>query len=286
MDKKKKEGIIKCIAATGAAILFMVVVLCAMEYDKGNEENYDIVCLGDSNFGSNRTETGTVNLLEQKTGKRILNGAFGGSMMQNLYSSKTAYQSALSMHNLAIAICNHNFGVQKSAIKTLERTDYVGYFSATLEELSNVDFNRVEILIIEHCVNDYMMGTPIKNGVDAYDVNTFTGALRNIITMIKEKYTDLRIILVTPAYCAPIKTDGLNYFCDEYAYDVYYLEDYVNAELEVAKEMEVEIIDLYHGMDIHAGNYMDYLHDGLHYNDKGRELVSDIIADYLMGEEK
>ena len=149
-----------------------------------------------------------------------------------------------------------------------------------------MDFNRVEILIIEHGVNDYMMGTPIKNGVDAYDVNTFTGALRNIITMIKEKYTDLRIILVTPAYCAPIKTDGLNYFCDEYAYDVYYLEDYVNAELEVAKEMEVEIIDLYHGMDIHAGNYMDYLHDGLHYNDKGRELVSDIIADYLMGEEK
>ena len=286
MDKKKLEKIIKCVAAVAALFMFVVAVVWTMDYDKGTDDTYDVVFMGDSNLGNTRNETGIVPLLEKKTGKKILNGSFGGSMMKSLYGKKTEYQSSLSMYNMAVSICNRNFGMQKSAIDTLARTDYIGYFSETMDKLSEVDFDTVEILIIEHGVNDFLAGTPIKNDEDLYDINTFSGTLRTIVVMLREEYPDLRLILVTPSYCAPLRIDGLNYPCDKYAYGGGYLEEYVNAELEVAQELDVEIIDVYHGIDMDETNFSTYLYDGLHYNEAGREAVADMIADYLLGEAK
>ncbi len=284
MDKRKLNGLLKCIAAATAFVLFALVVVWTKDYDKGTDDSYDIVFLGDSNFDNVRDESGITSMVANKLEKKVLNGAFGGSMMGTSYQKKTEYQSALSMYNLAISICNRNFGVQKSAIDTLARRDYAGQYQNTLDMLSKVDFDTVEILVIEHGVNDYLAGTTIKNGVDAYDTDTFCGTLRTIITMLREEYPSLRIVLVTPAYCAPVRADGTAYPCDENTYGGSYLEAYVNAELEVAKELGVEIIDLYHGIDINADNFSEYLYDGLHYNDEGRKIVADIIADYLLGE--
>ena len=63
-----------------------------------------------------------------------------------------------------------------------------------------------------------------------------------------------------------------------------YLEDYVNAEIQVAREMNVEVIDLYHEININEDNFSTYLYDGLHFTDYGRQVVADILADYLLGE--
>ena len=286
MDKKKLNRIIKCMAAIVAMVLFVIVVVWTKEYGRGTDDTYQVVCLGDSNLANDRNETGTVSQLEEKINKKVLNASFGGSTMGNLYEKKTEYQSALSMYNLALSICNGNFGVQKSAIDTLSRTDSVDHFPDTLEKLSVVDFEAVEILIIEHGVNDYLSGTPIRNGKDLYDSKTFTGALRSSVTMIREAYPNLRIVLVTPAYCAPRKAEDVHFPCDENNYGGGYLEEYVNAELELAEELGVEIIDLYHGIDMHSDNFEDYLYDGLHFNEEGRKLMAEIIANYLLGEEE
>lgn len=286
MDKKRLDVIIKCVAAIVAMVLFVIVVVWTKEYARGTDDTYQVVCMGDSNLANTRNATGVVPQLEQNINMTVLNASFGGSTMGNLYEKKTEYQSALSMYNLALSICNGNFGVQKSAIDTLSRTDYVDHFPDTLEKLSVVDFETVEILIIEHGVNDYLSGTPIRNGKDLYDSKTFTGALRSSVTMIKEAYPNLRIVLVTPAYCAPRKSEGVYLPCDENNYGGGYLEEYVNAELELAEELGVEIIDLYHGIDMHSDNFEDYLYDGLHFNEEGRELMAEIIANYLLGEEE
>lgn len=284
MDKKTLDRIIKCIAAVGALVLFCVMVFCAANYDKGTDATYDIVCLGDSNFGNNQDETGIVALLSEKIGKTALNGAFGGSMMTNRQGMKTEYQSALSMYNLAIAICNRNFGVQKAAIDTIARRDNLGYFEQTLEKLSKVDFEKVEILVIEHGINDYMLGTPIKNGIELYDTSTYIGTIRSVVEMLRKEYPNLRIILITPAYCAPLMADGQLHYCDKYTYGGGYLEDYVNAELEVARELGVEIVDIYHGMGMNSENCHTYLEDSLHLNEYGRKIAADMIANCILGE--
>lgn len=284
MDKKRLDKLAKCIAAIFAFLFFAILVVWSKDAQKGTDISYQVVCLGDSNLGNVQDETGITSLLEEKLGKSVLNGAFGGSTMANIDGVKTNYSSILSMNNLATAICNGNFGMQKSAIEDIERSDHVKYFESTLEKLESVDFDAVEILIIEHGVNDYLNGTPIKNGSDPYDTETFCGTLRTVITMLKEKYPHLRIVLSTPTYCATIGPGWIYRYCDEYDFGGGILEDYVNAEIEVAKEMGVEIIDTYHLVNIHSGNVTEYVDDGLHLSEKGRSEVATLWANYLLGE--
>lgn len=284
MDKKKLGLLSKCIAAVLAFGLFCVLVLWFKDFDKGTDTGYQVVCMGDSNFGNVRDNTGVVNILGENLGKNVLNAAFGGSTITAKNGYKTEYQSALSMHSLAVSICNGNFGIQKAAIVALNRRSGAEDYAETLKNLSNVDFDSVELLLIEHGVNDYLSGVPVKNGRDVYDTSTFDGTFRTIITMLREEYPDMRIVLATPAYCAPIAEDGTYRYCDEYDYGGGYLEDYVNAEIELAKELNVEIIDLYHGLDIHKDNFETYLYDGLHFNEYGRKLVADSMAEFLLGD--
>lgn len=284
MDKKKLEMIGKCIACILAVAFFVILVIRTGEFDKGTDTTYRIVCLGDSNFGNTQNETGTVPLLGKKLGQPVLNGAFGGSMMVSVAGKKTEYHSLLSMHNLAISICNKNFGAQKTVMDTLVRTDYVSYFRNTFDKLTEVDFDNVEVLIIEHGVNDYLGGVPIENEKDLYDISTFSGTLRTVITMLREEYPNMRIVLVTPAYCAPPSAEQGYRPCDAYDYGGGYLEEYVSAEIKVAEEMDVEVIDLYHKIEMNENNFSTYLYDGLHFGEFGREVVADILADYLLGE--
>ena len=284
MDKKKLDLLIKCIAAILALGAFCVLVFWSKDFDKGTDTSFKVVCMGDSNFGNVRDESGIVSILGEQLGKNTLNSAFGGSTLVAKEGKKTEYQSVLSMHNLAISICNRNFGVQKAAIEALNRRSGGENYVETLENLSAVNFESVELLIIEHGVNDYLSGVPIKNGRDLYDTSTFCGTLRTVVTMLKEEYPNMEIVLVTPAYCAPIAEDGTYRYCDETSYGGGYLEEYVNAEISVAKELGVEIIDLYHTIDMNRENFDTYLYDGLHFNEYGREIVADILADYLLGE--
>ena len=284
MDKKKLELLIKCIAAVLALGVFCVLFAWSKDFDKGTDTSYEVVCMGDSNFGNVRDESGIVSILGKQLGKNTLNGAFGGSMLVAKAGNKTEYHSVLSMHNLAISICNRSFGTQKAAIQALNRRSGAENYVETLDNLAKVDFESVELLIIEHGVNDYLSGVPIKNGRDLYDTSTFCGTLRNVVNMLREEYPNLRIVLVTPAYCAPIAADGTYRYCDETSYGAGYLEEYVDAELEVADELGVEIIDLYHTMDINQENFDTYLYDGLHFNEYGREIVADILAECLLGD--
>lgn len=284
MVKKKLEILNKCVAAILALVLFCVLVYGAMESEKGTDDSYKVVCLGDSNFGNVRDETGIIFRLERKLNTKILNGAFGGSTLVTTEGKRTEYQSVLSMYNLAISICNHNFGVQKASIDTLNRSSKTENYVETLDKLANVNFDAVELLIIEHGVNDYLSGVPIKNGDDLYDTSTFTGTLRSVINMLRKEYPQIRIVLVTPSYCSPTAADGSYRYCDETDYGGGYLEEYVNAELVVAEEMGVEIVDLYHLLDMNQENFDTYLYDGLHFNEYGREIVADILAECLLGD--
>ena len=284
MNKKKKEIILKLIAGMLAVLVFLGLVSGAKEFDKGVDTTYEIVFLGDSNIGNYQDETGIVAKLEKRLGKPVLNGGFGGSTMSCIYREKTEYSVALSMYQLAASISNKNFGVQKSAIDVLNRTNGLGYFENTVEKLAKVDFDNVKILIIEHGVNDYLSGVTIENGRNPDDVNTFKGAVKEIITILQREYPNMRIILVTPSYCAPYAESEGYRNCEMYDYGGGYLEDYVNAEIEVAKEMNVEVIDLYHEMGIDGDNFLEYFMDGLHYTEETRDIVADIIADYILGE--
>ena len=286
MDKKKLNIIVKCISAILALAAFGVLVLGVKNYARGTDMSYQVVCLGDSNLGNYRDETGVTSLLEKNINKKVLNGAFGGTTMAYIGKEKTRYSGLFSLYNLSVSICNKNFAIQKSELAIVAKRDKIGYFGETLDELSQVDFSTVEILIIEHGINDYLGGVPVSNDEDKWDRDTFSGALRTSLKLLKETYPELRIILVTPTFCAVPDENGLFRDCNKYSYGGGYLEEYVEAELKVAKEMGVEVIDDYHLSGITADNFEEYLLDGLHLNEKGRKIIADLWIEYILGEEQ
>jgi lysophospholipase L1-like esterase len=66
-----------------------------------------------------------------------------------------------------------------------------------------------------------------------------------------------------------------------------FLEDYVNLELEIARQYGVEVLDNFHESGIGStGDFEEweiYTQDGLHLNEKGRRLVAERIVEIIKG---
>lgn len=240
---------------------------------------YPIIIFGDSIVGQCRDQTSVSGLLNSMLDEPVFNAAFGGTCMaahdQDISTNYT--MEMLNMVNISKAIAADDFGVQQTVHSKREITFY---FGDTVDELEYVDFQSAKVMILAFGINDYHAGTPLDNDKDPYDERTYGGALRSVITTMRELYPDLRIVLVTPTY-AWYRSNGLT--CEEYDTGGYFLEEYVNKEISVAEELGVEAIDLYHDLYPHRtwDDWKIYTEDGLHPNEDGRRMIAEIIVDVL-----
>lgn len=284
----RRKNIIYSIAATLCFVILLAAGFGKNIWDRhktggeGQEvysHNYEIVLMGDSIIGNVRGDTSISAVLEKKTGQKVYNGALGGTCMGR-YGQKELtnnLRDVLSMVSLSKSIAGRDFSLQEM----LEIKDNgTEYFPETIAGLKEIDFGRVEVLLLEHCVNDYHIGEVIENPEDSYDENTYAGAVRSTVELLKRVYPKLRIILVTAPYTWYTLIDLT---CEEYVRNGYVLEDYVNAQLALAEELDIEVIDIYHDVFPHETweDWMIYSVDGLHPNEAGRVLIAEIIADYL-----
>lgn len=281
LEGMKKDGSRIKIAYRIAALVCFLVLFGVSYKGVGQQEKTgcDIVVLGDSILGQYRSDVSIPWQIGDILGKTVFNGALGGtSMSRNDREWSVGYtKDCLSVTALAEAIATQDFGVQQ-AVRSRENA--TGYFGVTIDSLCTIDFEEVEILLMGAGVNDYHAGTPIYPEDDDYDEYTYVGALRSAIRNIQEAYPDVRIVLMTPTYAwYPDK----NLTCEEYNLGGGLLEQYVDAECQVAQEMGVEIIDLYHDFYPHEQweDWQIYTDDGLHPNEAGRALIAETIADYL-----
>lgn len=274
----------KIIYSLVAALLF--TLLFAVSFFEGGKDEEKtavrIVMMGDSALGECRDETSVVARLSTMLGESVFNGALGGTGMSYMDSEKhlSSLNECLSMVSFSKAIASDDFGVQQTA---RIRESMTFYFEETINELEKIDFESVEVLVIGHGVNDYHAGVPIYNEEDPYDAYTFTGAIRSSVEILKEKYPDMRIILMTPTYTWYPYHDLPEMTCEEYDLGGGVLEDYVNAEIELAETLGVEVIDNYHDFYPHEewSDWERYTNDGLHPNEAGRELIAQRIYEYL-----
>jgi hypothetical protein len=257
----------------------MLSVLWMTTHSEHNQ-TYEIVCFGDSMLAQERGNTSVTNILAQEMGLRVLNGAFGGTKMAYFDKERSLFDTDddFSMVALAQAAAYEDFSVQQT-IRT--RNVATEYFEATIDELTTVDFHKVELILVRHGVNDFQSGIPIENPQDPYDEYSFCGALRKTIECLREQLKDVRIILITPTFSwYKIEEEWMT--CEEWNTGYGTLRDYVEAEHRVAKELGIEILDQFdlfpHGQ---GDEYIQYTLDGLHPNDAGRALIAASIAGYL-----
>lgn len=269
--------------AYGLASVVLLAVLAAATFrdrsDRLERRQVQVVMLGDSVFGLIRDDTSIPAQIERALGKSVFNGAFGGTCISRIDKGYrlTNARDSLSLAGLAKAIAVDDFGVQQTVRAKESNT---GYFADTVEGLEEIDFTSVELVIIMHGLNDFYSGVPIYNEKDPLDEYSFTGALRSSLTALRKANPNMRILLVTPTYTWHLQS-GLT--CEEFNGGYGIQEDYIKAEMEVAEELGIELIDVYHDLFPHEKweDWSLYTFDGLHPNETGREWLTDIICEYL-----
>ena len=174
-----------------------------------------------------------------------------------------------------------DFGVQRTARVRESNTEY---YPEVIDGLAAVDFTQVETVLMQQGINDYHAGVPIDNQQDPYSEYTFLGAIRSSVYAMRKVNPDVRIILVTPTYAWYVNSGQTG---EEADYGGGILTDYVEAELEAARELNVEILDLYHDFYPHEKweDWELYTQDGIHPNQAGREKMAVRLAEAVSGNE-
>ncbi|MCM1063928.1 MAG: SGNH/GDSL hydrolase family protein [Eubacterium sp.] len=278
---KKGIRIERIIYGIVAALLFGALWLFTFPLRKV-EQSYapQIVIFGDSICGQVRDETAVSACLSEILGQEVYNGALGGTCCSRIETEgRMAYtRDSLSFAALSRAAALKDFGTQQTANI---RENFTEYFPEVVDTLEQIDFSGVDILLVLYGVNDYHAGVPVDDPEDARNEHTYGGALRSALSFWQEAYPDMRIILLTSTYAW--YTGEVAETCEEKDYGGGILEDYVDKEMQVAEEMDVELLDLYHDLYPHASweDWQLYTADGLHPNEAGRRLIAETIAAYL-----
>ncbi len=86
--------------------------------------------------------------------------------------------------------------------------------------------------------------------------------------------------MVTPTYSWYLQKELT---CENYDTGNGFLDDYVDAQLRTAEELQLEIIDLYHDFFffLKYSDWEKFTRDGIHPNEKGRKKIAKKIAEYL-----
>lgn len=281
MKKYIKELILFLIAFMAVCIVFLPIIS-----EKEKKYEHDIVFLGDSVIGNHADPFGVTTVMEDRLGLNVFNGALGGTSMSffndGIWESVAVGQ--WSMVKLAQAICADDWtsqlaGVAYSEQHREETAQVLDYFYERVHHLSQIDFSKVDILLIEHGTNDYNCGRQLDNPTDPFDISTYGGALRTALSLLQKKYPDLRIILLSPVYCEFMDMDNAK--CYEVDFGGGILEEYVLMQKAVAEEFDIEWVDMYHDSGIWSDTISIYAYDRLHLTAEGQQLIGDFISDYL-----
>lgn len=280
MEKQnsKTHNFIKWIPVWIAVLLSLLIAFgIYRSVTKGVQDGYQVVILGDSIMGKERVVNKVDDVIANVSGRTVFNGAFGGTCASagNPENRYDYHEESLNLCRLVDAICEKDFGVQLADLPNNQfQSDY---FPEALEGLSQIDFGQVDVVLIEHGNNDYSGKRPLDNQKNPYDIYTFGGALRYSIRELQEHYPDLKIILVTPAFCWIDSSEP----CDVQDFGQGTLEAYVNLEYQIAEEFGLEIIDAFHGLGFDETNILSYTEDGVHLNEQARKIYGTFVGEKL-----
>ena len=239
----------------------------------------EIVIFGDSVLSEVRDEKAVPAQLQKILGQNIYNGAFGGTCAARTEpKGRLDYTRGLfCLAELAKSVESGDFGVQQSIIMRESNTEY---FGEVIDGLDAIDFTGVGTILIQQGLNDYHAGSPLEDPENPYDEHTFIGAVRAAVRSFRKVNPEVRIVIITPTYTWYTLRGET---CEEADNGGGILEDYVNAELRLAQELDLEVIDLYHDFYPHE-QWEDWKlcsRDGLHPNETGLEMIIERIAEGL-----
>ncbi len=275
----KGTGRQNCLYSAAAMICFLLLLFALAPQGAQKRNAARIVVLGDSTIGECRDETSVTALMSGYLGEPVWNGALGGTCYSYVDGKRRlAYtKECLNFVSLSRAVYTGDFRMQNN-VRIRESASE--YFEDAIRELSELDFDAVDTIILAYGINDYHGAVERDNPANPRDPYTFKGAVRSGVEMLQKAIPQVRILLVTPTYTW---YPYMSLTCEDYDTGNGALEGYVEAVKELGEELGLEVIDLYHDFYAHE-QYEDwkiYTRDGLHPNEMGREMIARAITKHL-----
>ncbi len=281
----KKKIFANLIYVIGAALLIVFIVLFENVHEARRlsaKSGTDIAVFGDSVIAYSQDDSSVASFISMYSGYEVTDLSFGGTTMAYTAEQSTpaSDRNFLSMASIALSLSADDFALPRNHETNAPATEY---FEERKAQLENLNLKKTDIVIIEHCLNDYHCAVPIGD-INNDSIYTYLGALRTVVESLRSINPDIRIIFVSPT--EKWMPDGVN--AKDYDYGGGVLDDYVRAQREAAEELGVEYIYLYDlydtpGLDENGGpiSGIGYTVDGTHPNMYGRKLIAQTIADYL-----
>ena len=143
-----------------------------------------------------------------------------------------------------------------------------------------------DMVIVYGGVNDYIHGDAPFGEIGDTVPTTYCGGVYFLMNYLRETYKDKPIIFMTPARCyLRLQVDDL--IPSTHAakrIEGKPLKFYVDAILEIAKQFDVKVLNLYDnlGVDPHIPEQFEkYTIDGLHFNDEGHALLAEKLKNFI-----
>lgn len=221
----------------------------------------NVVFMGDSILGNDQSATGVVNLYAAMTGNVCHNFAMGGTRTTDNRVGWDAWDA----ESLCQAIVSGDFSAQYAALDTAAKVP--GYFQRTLDAMSAFDFSTCDVLVINWGTNDWANGNTYEQ---------YYAALMTFITTMQTAFPQLRIVKMTPTQRFDDKA-GTVISGNTWQVNGRTLQDFVAQESRITDDTNIPVLDMYN-LGINTYNYLNYIHDMTHHNERGRRLIAEKLA--------
>lgn len=239
--------------------------------DGEDDSVYRILVLGDSIWGNYRDDTGIAARVEYYMGllgyeAKVYNAAIGGTRATIDYDDNEWEYGPGSENSLGkmISILEGNTDVELLQGKAA--------YTDMKEAMEVID--QIDLVILAYGMNDFLSQAPGNNSDRPW--TGFGTAMVAGVGGIRRVCPDAEIMLIAPTYASYFSIPVQNYGGSA-------LYNYASLVCDVAKGQETLCIDAYNNMGIDAYNADEYLEDGVHLNEKGRDLYARNVVSCLMG---
>ncbi len=233
---------------------------------------FQVVVMGDSQFGNFLGTDGLAFLLSQKLHANVYNLSIGGKCAASEEEDKGKDPSEWGTTcgaNLAKAVC----GMVGDSV--LDGYDY------QKNVFNSCDFSKTDLFVIEYGVNDYLSQKPMYNPDDPGSVQTLFGALESMILDIRATYPAAQILVCMPTY-AQFWQGGTGAFLGDSnivnnGYGTLY--NYAETVSHLAGgHNNTSTVNAYENTGINIYTASEDLLDGIHMTEQGRVKYANLLS--------
>ena len=248
-------------------------VITAEDQTEPTGSALQIVFLGDSIFDNSRDGTGVPYLTAVQCNADVYNLAIGGTSA-TIELGEQGESELWTSRSLV--------GIVKAMMGDISTDIFAGTRTKEILDNTDIDWSTTDYFVVEYGLNDYFRAVPLSDPENEYNLFTYAGALRYAVSNLRNIAPDATVILCCPNYAQFY--DGNWMIGDGNSVNTGYgtLFDYKGTCEYVAKERQAQFLDAYLDLGINGYTAEEYLEDGVHLTQAGRQLYADALAEKIL----